>query len=173
LWLSRGSLYKKGNLAVDDNIKKHAVIFGVDPERIIFADWLETKDHLARTRLADLALDTRIYNGGTVTSQTLWAGVPVLTLEGGHFASRMASSILQAVGMPEMVTHSLQEYENVAIELAQNPKKLKILKTKLADNIGKYPLFDTVNFTRKLEQAYKMMWQNYVNGNPPALIEVK
>jgi protein O-GlcNAc transferase len=171
LWLYKGSIYLDDHLAAN-NLRKEAQKRGVDPTRLILTEGMYIDKHLKRKGLANLALDTRIYNGGTVTSQTLWAGVPVLTLQGGHFASRMASSILNAVGMNELITTSLEDYENMAVELAGNPEKLAGLKKKLAENLHIYPLFKIEKFVGNLEKAYKLMWGNYAEGNNPKQIEV-
>ena len=154
LWLYKGSIFIHDNLA-KENLLKHAAEAGVDPARVIFADGVPIAEHLKRVGLADLALDTRIYNGGTVTSHTLWAGVPVLTLLGGHFASRMASSIVTAVGMPELVKNNLKEYEDFAVKVATTKGAAEKLKKKLAANKNTHPLFDTKQFTKDIEKLYK------------------
>lgn len=154
LWLFKGSIFINDNLA-KENLLKHAAEAGVDPTRLIFVNGIINDKHLKRAGLADLALDTRIYNGGTVTSQTLWAGVPVLTLAGGHFASRMAASIVSAVGMPEMITKTPEEYEELAVKIATTPGKAAKLKKKLARNKATYPLFNTKQFTKDMEDLYK------------------
>lgn len=171
LWLYRGSIFPDDDLAVE-NIRKEAAKRGIGEDRIIFANAKLIGEHLKRVSLADIALDTRLYNGGTVTSQTLWAGVPVVTLEGWHFASRMASSILSGIHMPELVTKTPEEYENLAVELAQNPDEVRKLKEKLHKNIKQAPLFNTELFTRNLEKAYRLMWENYVKGDMPLQIQV-
>jgi len=150
------------NSEAPKNLKKHAQKRGINPKRLIFAKKIKKDLHLARHRLADLALDTRIYNGHTTTSDALWAGLPVLTLQGKHFASRVASSILTAIGLPELITYSLKEYEETAIQLAKNPKKLIKLKNKLAKNRLTQPLFDTPRFVKDLEKAYQEMWKIYL-----------
>lgn len=172
LWLYRGSFHKSDVLAVE-NLKKEAEKRGVDSSRLVFADLVEISEHLKRTSLADLALDTRIYNGGTVTSNTLWSGVPLITLEGGHFASRMAASILSALGMKELITKDLTQYEELAVDLAKNPEKLKAERDKLAKNRLNKPLFDTQRFVRNLENAYQTIWENYKSGNKPKLIRIE
>lgn len=153
LWLFKGSIFLEDNLA-KENLMRNAAEAGVDSARLIFADGILNDKHLKRAALADLALDTRIYNGGTVTSQTLWAGVPVLTLQGGHFASRMASSIISAVGLPEMITTTPEEYEELAVKIATTPGMSAKLKKKLAKNKATYPLFNTKQFTKDMEQLY-------------------
>ncbi len=138
--------------------------------RLIFAARLSNEEHLGRLRLADLALDTRIVSGAATTSDALWAGVPVITLEGCNLASRMSSSILSAFGLSDLITHSLEAYEALAVRLARDPGKLQAIGQRLAKN--REPLFDTPRFTRNLERAYKEMWKLFVNGERPRQIEV-
>ncbi|NJL58347.1 MAG: tetratricopeptide repeat protein, partial [Desulfobacteraceae bacterium] len=140
--------------------------------RLMFSGKLDKAEHLSRQYLADLILDTRIYTGHTTTSDALWAGVPVVTLEGGHFASRVSSSILQAIGLPELITHTLDEFESLAIKLAQNPELLNQIRQKIAKNRLTEPLFDTPRFVRNLEQGYREMWELFVAGQSPRQIEV-
>ena len=164
-------LFKKEH-ATEENLKYEAGLRGIDAHRIIFADKLPKDKHLARLQLADLFLDTRIVNGHTTTSDALWASVPVLTLQGNHFASRVSASLLRAVGLPEMITTCLPEYEAHAVQLAADPGLLKTIKEKLSRNRLTKPLFDTVCFARNLEHAYNMMWQIYLQGEEPRQIEV-
>ncbi len=130
-------------------------------------------EHLARLRLADLALDTWIYNGGATTSNALFAGVPVIAIQGDHFASRMSSSSLTAIGLPELITHNFEEYEALAVRLAKDPKQLNEIKQKLEENRLKEPLFDTPRFVKNLEKAYKKMCEIFLKGEKPGQIEVK
>jgi len=168
LWLP-----KKSETGVR-NLRREAEARGVDPERLFFAERLPTKgEYLARIRLADLALDTRVYNGHTTTSDALWAGVPVITLQGSHYASRVASSVLTAVGLPELITHTLEDYERLAVRLANHPEELCATREKLERNRLTEPLFDTPRFARNLEKVYKKMWENFLSGNGPGQIEVK
>jgi predicted O-linked N-acetylglucosamine transferase (SPINDLY family) len=127
---------------------------------------------LARFKVSDLALDTRIYNGHTTTSDALWAGVPVITLEGSHFASRVSESILRAVGLPELITRDLDEYKHLAIRLANDRNQLQTISDKLAKNRSVEPLFDTPRFVRNLEKAFKKMWEIYLSGERPRQIAV-
>jgi len=161
------------SIIAERNLKQAARTHGIDPKRLIFANPLPLEEHLARLKLADLALDTRIYNGGATTSNALWAGVPVITLQGNHFLSRMSSSSLLAIGLPELVTRSLNEYEALAIRLARKPSELDAVSQKLSRNCFSEPLFDTPRFTLNLEKAYKMMWERHVHGERPRQIEVK
>jgi len=151
-------LLKDNNLMVN-NLKTEAVRRGIEAKRLVFAEPTEYSRHLKRHSLADLSLDTFIYNGHTTTSDSLWAGVPVVTLQGKHFASRVASSILTAAGLPELITHSQKEYESLAIELATNPKKLAAIHESLILNRESYPLFNTKLFVKNLEELYKKLWQ--------------
>ncbi len=162
LWLYKGSIFVADNLA-RENLLKNAAAHGVDPARLIFADGIPIDQHLKRASLADLALDTRIYNGGTVTSHTLWAGVPVLTLQGGHFASRMASSIVNAAGIPELITQTPEEYEELAVKIATKKGEATRLKNKLAKNLPTCALFNTSQFTKDIEQLYKNAWNDYTS----------
>jgi len=154
-------LWKDNDLMVR-NLKKEALKARVDPARLVFGDNLPNEKHLARLRLADLALDTFVYNGHTTTSDCLWAGVPVITLKGKHFASRVSASLLTAIGLPELITHSQKEYESLAIELATNPKKLGAIHESLILNRESCPLFDTKLFVKNLEELYKEIGQNYI-----------
>jgi protein O-GlcNAc transferase len=166
LWLS------EGNDTAKVNLRQAAKARDVRPERLIFAERLPKDQHLRRLKLADLALDTRIYNGGASTSATLWAGVPVITLQGSHFVSRMSSSILIAIGLPELVTHSPETYEALAMQLARNPVELQAIRLKLARNRLTEPLFDSPRFVRNLEEGYKEMWRIFVAGETPRQIEI-
>ena len=149
------------------NLKKEAEICSIDPNRLVFANRLDLPEHLARHQLADLFLDTLPYNAHTTASDALWAGVPVLTQIGNAFAGRVAASLLNAVGLPELITHSAEEYEALAIELALHSEKLKAIRQKLARDRLTTPLFNTPLYTRHLEGAYEAMYQRYQAGLPP------
>lgn len=164
-------LYKSNELALA-NLKNQAQSQRVDPDRLIFASHLPKDQHLARHQLADLALDTRLCGGHTTTSDALWAGLPVVTMIGCHFASRVSASLLGAVGLPELIVEDLDAYEVLALKLSQHPEQLENLKTKLALNRLSQPLFDTRRFVKNLERAYRSMWDTYVSGQPAAIIEV-
>jgi protein O-GlcNAc transferase len=139
------------------NLEKEAGLHGIEVQRLIWAGDAPLAEHLARYRAADLFLDTLPYNAHATAADALWAGLPVLTVRGEAFAGRVAASLLQAVGMPELVTHSLAEYEALALTLAQDPVRLSALKEKLARNIAATPLFDADGFTRDLEAVYLKM----------------
>ena len=160
------------NKIAEENLRREAEARGVKSERLIFAEMLPKDEHLGRMRFANLALDTRIYNGHTTTSDSLWAGVPVITLQGAHFASRVSSSILTAIGLSELITHSLEEYEALSVRLANNTLELQEIRQRIATNRLKAPLFDTPRFVRNLETAYKEMWKIFLAGEAPRLIEV-
>jgi predicted O-linked N-acetylglucosamine transferase (SPINDLY family) len=151
-----------------DNLQLEARRRGVAAERLVFAPRLASiADHLARHSLADLYLDTLPYNAHSTTCDALWAGVPVLTCAGRGFAARVAASALTAVGLPELITRSLEEYEQKALELARSPRQLQALRARLAQNRKSAPLFDTGRFTRHLEDAYRTMHQRSLHGQLP------
>ncbi len=151
----------KDNSWVVKNLKKEAEKQGIAPDRLVFAERMPLPEHLARHRQANLFLDTLPYNAHTTTSDALWAGLPVLTLMGNSFASRVAASLLNAIGLPELITNTQEEYEALAIELAMNPHKLADIKLKLANSRLTTPLFDTQLFTKNLEAAYSKMYERY------------
>ena len=134
-----------------ENLRAAAAASGIDPARLVFAPILPTDEHLARHRLADLFLDTLPYNAHTTGSDALWAGLPVLTCKGRSFAGRVGASLLDAVGLPEMVTESLEDYEALALKLARDGALLKAIHQRLKDNRQSAPLFDTARFRRGLE----------------------
>jgi protein O-GlcNAc transferase len=156
------------NPAVPDNLRREAAHRGLDPARLVFAPRVGYAEYLARLALADLFLDTLPFNAGTTASDALWAGVPVLTCAGEAFASRMAGSLLHAVGLPELVTDNLDDYEALALKLAAASAMLADVRAGLARNRATCPLFDTDRFRRHLESAYLTMWARHQCGAPPA-----
>ncbi|MDP9920475.1 putative O-linked N-acetylglucosamine transferase (SPINDLY family) [Variovorax boronicumulans] len=166
LWLLRGS-----DAAVA-GIEAEAKTHGIDPGRIVWAERLPLAAHLARHAHADLFLDTFHYNAHTTCSDALWTGLPVLTLAGRTFASRVAASLLKTIGLPELVTGSVEEYEAVALSLATSPEKLAALRRRLHRNRTETPLFDTPLFTRRIEAAFAAMWDRHRLGLPPDHIHV-
>jgi predicted O-linked N-acetylglucosamine transferase (SPINDLY family) len=122
---------------------------------------------LARFRVADLFLDTLPFNAGTTASDCLWAGLPVLTTLGDAFAGRMAGSLLMAMQLPELVANTLEEYENKAVELAQDPARIKALKETIEKNRFTTPLFDSKSFTKDLELGYQKMMDRFYNHQEP------
>jgi protein O-GlcNAc transferase len=156
LWLS-GS-----NALAVKSLRAEAMRHGVGSERLVFAERMDyLSDHLARHAAADLFLDTFYYNAHTTASDALWAGLPLVTRLGDTFARRVAASLLNAVGLPELITRTSEEYEKLALELAMDREKLAGMKKRLADNRLNYPLFDTELFTKHIESAYQQMWERH------------
>lgn len=166
LWLASGSDSMQGNL------RRAAQARGVGAERLVFAPRAEHAEHLARLQHADLALDTLPFNGNDAASDALRRGVPVITCCGDALAARMAGSLLHAIGMPELVTSTLEDYKALAIRLGGDPQLLAETRRKLAANRLTHPLFDTGRFRRHIEAAYEIMWQRYQAGEPPAAFSV-
>lgn len=150
-----------------ESLKKEAEQRGVAEDRIIFADRISLNEHLARQAHADLFLDTFFYNAHTTASDALWAGLPVLTLKGNSFPGRVAASLLSAIDLPELITFSQEEYESVAINLANSPEKISQIKKKLEKNRLIAPLFDTPLFAKNIEGAYIKMIERYQNNLSP------
>ncbi|MBV9199584.1 MAG: tetratricopeptide repeat protein [Alphaproteobacteria bacterium] len=166
MWLLERDAITKANLV------REAGARGTPPERLVFAQRLPLSEHLARHRLADLFLDTLPYNAHTTASDALWAGLPVLTCAGSTFASRVAGSLLKAVGLDELITTSLQEYEGVALRLARDAGLLGRLRARLAENRLNSPLFDSEHSARALEAAYQRMCENRRAGLPPTAFSI-
>jgi predicted O-linked N-acetylglucosamine transferase (SPINDLY family) len=162
----------EGNAAAPVNLRREAAARGIAPERLVFAQRIALPEHLARHRLADLFLDTLPVNAHTTASDALWAGLPLVTCLGTTFAGRVAGSLLRAVGMPELVTASVDEYEKLAFQLALDPRRLAAMRAGLERNRAHAPLFDTERFTRHIEQAYSTMWRRQQDGQPPASFTV-
>ena len=160
------------NVNAAKNLKKEAKQFGINEDRLIFAQNILHKDHLKRIQLADLFLDTLPYNGHTTTSDALKVGLPVLTSIGSSFASRVSASLLTAVNLSELITSTQEEYETLAIQLATNPEKLKVIKDKLVKNLPVAPLFNIKLYTLNLEAAYQIMYKRYQDGLDPDDIEI-
>jgi predicted O-linked N-acetylglucosamine transferase (SPINDLY family) len=160
------------NPQATQNLRHEASGRGVDPSRLIFAPVLPLAEHLGRLAAADLFLDTLPVNAHTTASDALWAGLPLLTCAGESFASRVAGSLLAAVGMPELVTRTLAEYEALGLRLARAPVELAGLRNKLSRNRDAAPLFDTPRFVRNLESAFEVMWGIHRSGGAPRLIEL-
>lgn len=161
LWL------RESNEASMRNLRREAESRGVVGERLVFAPSWPLAGHLARHRLADLFLDTLPCGAHTGASDALWAGLPVLTCLGDSFAGRVAASLLNAIGLPDMVMRSLADYEARALELAHDPATLAEIRERLARNRNTHPLFDTERFTRNLEAAYEQMVERHRSGEPP------
>lgn len=160
LWLvSRNEISQR-------NLRREAEKRGVEGSRLIFAERVPlVEDHLARYRQADLFLDTHPYNAHTTAADALMAGLPVLTYMGNSFPSRVAGSLLHAIGVPELVTHSHAEYEALALRLAHEPELREVFRMRIAENKSTYPLLDTKGFCFNLEAAFIAMWRTYQLGD--------
>ena len=162
----------ESNRSAASNLKKEASKLGINEDRLFFAKYVSVEEHLNRIQLADLFLDTLPYNAHTTTSDALKMGLPVITCMGNSFASRVGASLLNAVNLPELITTTQEQYESLAIQLALQPEKLKIIKDKLINNVPTAPLYDTPLFTRHLESAYLTMYDRYQHGLDPDHIYV-
>lgn len=147
------------------NLRKEAESRGIHPARILFAPWACQTDHLARIQLADLALDTFPYGSHTTGSDALWAGVPLVSLIGASFASRVSASLLTAAGFPELIAHDWESYFAIAHRLASQPTELKRLKARIAESRHTCALFDTSRFARDLEALYLEIWRYGQTGS--------
>jgi predicted O-linked N-acetylglucosamine transferase (SPINDLY family) len=154
----------EGNSEATENLKKEAKIRNIDASRLIFAKRMKLEDHLARHKNADLFLDTLPYNAHTTASDSLWAGLPVLTCLGKAFPGRVAASLLRSLDLPELITYSENEYVAKAEELALNPERLRVIKNKLDTNKFSQPLFNAELFCRSLESAFKIIFEKYSLG---------
>jgi predicted O-linked N-acetylglucosamine transferase (SPINDLY family) len=161
LWLLRTHPF------AEENLGREAAARGIDPARLVYADRVSLERHLARHRLADLFLDTLPYNAHTTASDALWTGLPVVTCLGRAFAGRVAASLLYAIGLPELVTHGLEEYEACALRLATEPSLLGTLRDRLSRNRPTHPLFDSDRYRRHIEAAYTTMWELWQRGESP------
>ena len=166
LWLRQSNQFSHKNL------KSEAQKRNVDPSRLVFADKIPMSEHLARQKFADLFIDTFAFNAHTTAAEALWAGLPVVTKVGLGFAARVAGSLLNAVGLPELITENEKDYEALILELATNPTKLAAIKKKLGNNRFTQPLFNTELYSRHLEDGYQQAYQNYFEGNLPQTIIV-
>jgi len=149
------------------NLQNEAKKRGVSSDRLIFAKRMHNLDHLKRHAAADLFLDTFPCNAHTTASDALWAGLPLLTIKGESFASRVAASLLNAIKLPELITDSIDNYAKLAIELAEDPTRLGHIKEKLDKNILSTPLFDSKLFTLNIEKAYLKIYSRYQNNLEP------
>ena len=163
LWLM------KLNESAEKNLLKEAENRGVDPGRIIFATRVANiEDHLARYRMADLFLDTTPCNAHSTASDVLRVGLPMVTCTRKAFAGRVAGSLLTLLGLPELVTHNIDEYEALALKLALNPDLLREYRTRLENNAPNSVIYNTAAYCSNLEKAYEKMWKKHLNGESPA-----
>jgi protein O-GlcNAc transferase len=163
----------EANQPVKTNLRSEAEKRGVDSSRLIFAPVVPLAEHLGRHGHADLFLDTLPCNAHTTASDALWAGLPVLTCSGDTFAGRVAGSLLTAIGTPELVTRSPEEYEQTALALARDPQRLIALRQKLVNNRDKSALFDPIKLTANIEAAYARMWQTWLSGQKPVAFSIE
>lgn len=161
LWL------QAGHFVAERRLRAAAADAGVDPARLVFAPYVPKAEHLARHVHADVFLDTHVVNAHTTASDALWARVPLLTWPGETFASRVAASLLNAIGLPDCVMPSLAAYEERAIELARQPERFAELKARLVANRSTHPLFNTGDYVDALERAYRRMWVRHCAGASP------
>ncbi|MBS0500568.1 MAG: tetratricopeptide repeat protein [Burkholderiaceae bacterium] len=154
------------------NLRAAAAAHGVDAQRLVFAGRAPLPQHLARHACADLFLDTWPYNAHTTASDALWAGLPVLTCAGASFAARVGASLLQACGLPDLVTHDARAYVDQALQLSAEPERVQAFKRQLAQTRLAVPLFDTARFARHLERAFDLAWERHAQGLPPDHIRV-
>lgn len=167
LWLRNTNKWSSENLC--NEAKKR----GIKPSRLLFADPIKLEDHLARHQLANLFLDTFNFCAHSTAIDALWAGLPVITKIGHSFSARVSSSLLTAIDMPELITNSEDEYEQLALELAKNPDRLADIKQRLQRNRLSTPLFNTHQFTKDLERGYQKAHENYLSGSQPTNINVE
>jgi protein O-GlcNAc transferase len=151
----------ESNAWAAESLRAEAVHRGIARERLVFAQPMEVSEHLARHFAADLFLDTFYYNAHTTASDALWAGLPLVTRLGDTLAGRVAASLLDAMGLPELIARTADEYEQLALELSIDRDKLCLLRKRLADHRLKYPLFDTELFAKHIESAYRQMWERH------------
>ncbi len=161
LWLVAGNPETTRNLCAEAQRRSIA------PERLVFAPRMRPDDHWARHGLADIFLDTLPYNAHTTASDALRAGLPVVTCTGTTFAGRVATSLLRAMGLPELITSTLDDYETLAVTLANDRQMLAQVKARVESHRETYPLFDTGRYCRHLEAAYQTMWERYQSGERP------
>ena len=154
------------NILSKNNLRREASSRSIHANRLIFVDRIPPSEYLSRYKIVDLFLDTSPYNAGTTASDALWAGTPVLTFTGETFSSRVAASLLTAIGLPELIAGNIQEYEKFAINLALMPNKIAAIKIKLLNNRSQAPLFDSKLFVKTLETAYNKAFERHLHNLP-------
>lgn len=158
--------------SVSDNLRSAAAEHGIDPNRLVFAPRVDYPTHMARLQQADLFLDTAPFNAGATASDALSAGVPVLTVAGESFSSRMAGSLVTCLGFPELVTESLEGYEQRALDLVRKPSELSVFREALITRRESHRFFDSIRYCRHLEAAYVAMRAALERGDAPRSISV-
>jgi len=166
LWLMLSSPRTEANLRNYMNKR------GIDSKRVIFCPRVSYEEHIDRQQMADLGIDTFPVNGHTTTSEQLWGGLPVLTVKGTNFASRVTESLLNAIGLPELVAADIKAYEDMAVELASSPERIAEHKQRIRQNACIMPLFDAERFTLHLEKSYEIMVERAKMGLEPDHIDV-
>ena len=166
LWLLKDNKFSQDNLKL--SIEKN----GIDPNRLIFAENLKHEDHLQRIKFADLFLDTFPYNAHTTCSDALRVGIPVLTLKGNSFASRVAASLLNTINLNELIVTNIEDYKKLAIKIYSEKVYLDEIKKKIAINKKNSNLFKAEIYTKNIERAYKKAYQNYLEGIKPQNLEL-
>ena len=161
LWLIESNQWSK------QNICRHAELNNISSSRIIFANNLPHLEHLERHKHADLFLDTFNYNAHTTASDALWSGIPIITKQGNQFAARVASSLLTALDLNELITQTEDDYESLIIDYASQPLKLKKINEKLNKNKNIKPLFNTEQYARDFELILLKAYELYLNGDKP------
>lgn len=155
------------------HLRAEAERYGIDPQRLVFAPRVEDKgEHLARHQLADLFLDTMTLNASTTALDALWAGLPIVTRRGGHWAGRICASMLTALAMDELIAETDEDFVDRAARLAVRPKRLAEIRRRLHEARLVEPLYDTARFTRHLEAAFERMVERHVAGEPPAAFDL-
>jgi protein O-GlcNAc transferase len=154
------------------NLRREAALWRIAPERLVFCQGVGLEQHLARHKCADLCLDTLPYSSHSTGSNALWAGVPMVTCLGTTFAGRVGASLLTAVGLPDLIARSMEEYEALASRLATTPALLHDVRERLSRTQMMHPLFDTDRFRAHLERAYLTMWERFARGEAPAHLSI-
>ena len=166
IWLT------ENNNISQKNLKQEAIIRKIDPERIIFCKRTSSQEHIKRYKLADLFLDTFPYGAHTTANEALFSGLPIVTIIGESFQSRVCSSLLTTIDLKELITNSYEEYENLAVSIAKNPQKLQSIKENLRTNIKNSPLFKSKFYTKNLEKAYINIYERHNNNLKPENIYI-
>jgi predicted O-linked N-acetylglucosamine transferase (SPINDLY family) len=153
----------------EQNLREAAESQGFSSDRLVFANRVSPENYLARYLVADLFLDTFPFNAGTTASDCLWMGCPLVTLTGRSFGARMAGALLTAAGLPELITYTLADYERVALALANDPARCKLLREQLGNVREHGVLFDTPRFVHDLEARFQQLVASLPNSQSVAL----
>jgi predicted O-linked N-acetylglucosamine transferase (SPINDLY family) len=161
------------NTQVINNLKSEAKNRNINPERLIFAKRVNISENLNRYKLADLFLDTFPCSAHTTANDVLWAGTPLLTLAGESFASRVSASLLSSMNIKELITYSEKEYEDLAVKLSNDNKKIIEIKQRLTIAKGNTTLFNSETYTKNIELAYLEIWNNFRKGLKPKNVYIE